>query len=358
MSANLYGERFSGRKPGWHELGTVKPEGWTNAVAAFKETRLDYETKLLPLVALLPGKKGHSTQLEIPNRMAIVREPNNGDDSWAYLGTASPDYPIIQNMDLAKLVDDLGLPSQWPIETVGAIGQGETIFLVLRSGTSEVAGEEIREYFTITDTRDAHTSMKFLFTPVCTVCENTLISAIGSATQLNKAYHTHGLSVAAEDQIKLMAGLNQTSSEVVSLFERLANTKITPDQTRQVIEAAYPNPTMPAKLIAVNSLPADDLFAQVSLAGSWSEESVGKVQFNYNREVARVQKVREEAVERLFRQNDERPRLAGTAFGVYQAVVECEDFRSGPKSLYASSIWGARAQTKVTALNTVVEMFK
>jgi hypothetical protein len=44
--------------------------------------------------------------------------------------------------------------------------------------------------------------------------------------------------------------------------------------------------------------------------------------------------------------NDEQPEVAETGWAVYNAIVENEDFRDGPESLFKSALWGTRARTK------------
>ena len=351
MAANLFGERFSGRRPAWHELATaIRPEGWPDAETAFIEGKLDYEIIKLPLV----GKTGNK-QSEVPNKFGLFRTPNHEDREYAFLGITGKDYHIVQNMDIAKLVDELGLSAKWPVNTLGALGNGETVFLTLDAGSDEILGEEIKRNFLVTDTRDAKTAMRIAFTPVDVVCQNTLVAGLRAATKLDRVAHNTHFEIEARDRMSLMGGLQKAVDDTMLVFNRLAKLKVNNTQIQAAIEVAYPDPVLPNRLMTAHGKKDT---VEASPLGMWAPAALEKAQFEYNREVTRVNTLRDECLERLFKQNDERPLLAGTAWGLWQSVVENEDFRDGPASLYASALWGERAATKVRTLDHLVSIAK
>ena len=344
MSSNLYRERYSGRAPAWHELGLVKPEGWPTAVAAFKEGKLDYEVVKLPLV----GKRGNK-QVEVPNKFGLFRAPNYDDKEYAFLGIAGSGYHTIQNMELARMVDELGLTAKWPVETVGALDKGQTTFLTLDAGTTEIAKEETKLFFLISDTRDAKTALSIAFTPVTVVCSNTLVAGLRAATRLVRVTHNQHLEIEARDRMSLMGGLEKAKDDTLIVFNRLATLKVNNEQISAAIEATYPDPLLPSRLTAVMDAGGD--VGKADVAGLWTPASIEKLQYDYNREVGRVNVLRDLATEKVFEYNDTRPTLAGTAWGVYQALVDVSDYRAGPISSPASALWGERAQEKVRCLD-------
>ena len=70
------------------------------------------------------------------------------------------------------------ISEKFPVETVGAIGQGEKIFVSLDAGGSKIAGEDHELYWLITDHRDGTGAMTMAFTPVRVVCQITLITGL------------------------------------------------------------------------------------------------------------------------------------------------------------------------------------
>jgi hypothetical protein len=348
MAANLFGERFSGRRPAWHELGLVNPDGWSSAKEAFTAGRLDYKIELLPLV----GKTGKK-QIEVPNKFGLFREPVPDDDNWAYLGMAGSGYRLLQNMDVAEMIDDLGLPKRWPVNTVGAIGSGETLFVTLDAGSTEIAGEEIINNFLVADTRDAKSAMRFAFVPLDVVCSNTMMAGLRAATKLDRVTHTKGIEIEARDKVALFGGLEKAKDDTLLVFSRLAKLKVDNTQIQAAIEVAYPDPVLPSRLMTAHGKKDT---VEASPLGMWAPAALEKAQFEYNREVGRVNKLREECIEKLFEQNDTRPLLANTAWGVFQAVCDRECFRDGPSSMYASVLLGERATTMARTLDHLAEL--
>ena len=53
--------------------------------------------------------------------------------------------------------------------------------------------------------------------------------------------------------------------------------------------------------------------------------------------------------------NDEFPKLANTSWGVYNAIVETEDYRRGHDSS-ATALFGSRAESKARAFNKALEL--
>jgi len=162
-----------------------------------------------------------------------------------------------------------------------------------------------------------------------------------------------------------MAGLSGASKRTLSLFDALAAYKAGKTVISSALSAAYPYPAKPQKVeyaeasfaasISAESYGADVTESSMEGLVNWSDEKLGSVQHVYTRECARVESIRNGAFDRLLKFNDEHPKVAGTGWAVYNAVVEHEDFRSGPESLYASALWGPRASSKVAALESLVE---
>ncbi|KKL93629.1 hypothetical protein LCGC14_1872830, partial [marine sediment metagenome] len=129
MPASLFGERFlSYREPAWHRLGLVLDEPIT-ALKAFRKMG-PYEVKLIPLSAV------GMTDVEIPHR-AIVRTGTNDDPNNRVFGIVSEDYVLIQPKEFCEIWDEHVAE---PIETIGALQQGETLFISTKLPSFDVNG--------------------------------------------------------------------------------------------------------------------------------------------------------------------------------------------------------------------------
>ena len=165
MAASIFGERFYGRRtPAWHGLGVVMDQDCTVS-EAMKYVDVDFEILTVPTMAQLPD----GSIIDTSNK-AIVREPTNDDPEYRVLSVVGGDWTPIQMRDLANFLDPIS--EKFPVETLGALGHGEKVFLTLDAGDSEIAGEHHKLYYLITDHRDGGGALTIAFTPVRVVPES------------------------------------------------------------------------------------------------------------------------------------------------------------------------------------------
>ena len=338
MAANIFGERFVGhRKPAWHELGQVF-EGAISATEAVGLADLNYRIVTAPLVGNMDG-------VEIKTgKYGIFREPTRDDPKCNYFGTCSKDYRILQNAELAEIMD--GLTNKWPVETAGAIGNGETIFMSLDAGYTVVKGEEIRKFFLITDTRDGGTSMKILFTPVRVVCQNTLVSGLSQATVSATIMHDSGMETILKTRVKLLNNMETSMNETMKVFDHLANKAVIEQEINDIIAAAYPTPKKPKSLALLDEYPTEEEQIVLGILNDRAQ----RAQHSWEYACGRTEVFRQGARFNYERLCDEHTSIAGTAWGVYNAVVEFADFRKGTDTVAQSAVFGLRAQEKIRAL--------
>jgi len=334
MSANIFGDRFYGRRtPAWHGLGTTF-DGDISASAAVQNAGLDYQIYLLPAYVSAGG-----ADIELPGRRVIMREPVADDPVWRQLGTnlVSENYTFLQNTEVASLMNPLS--DIWPVETVGALGAGETIFLTLKAGGMTVGGDELENYFLISDVRDGGTTMKIAFTPVRVVCQNTLVSGLKQATVSVNLAHQPGMGATVKNYADLVKSLRGSVDGLKAAFDRMAATPIDDAGKLQVFTAAYPDPARPKKL--------DYLPENSDIVDLYEERTAAEETFAYYG--SRAAAYRSAADELFGKFNEEFPVTAGTAWAAYNAVVEMEDFRNGGARSNQSALFGARATAKKRA---------
>lgn len=349
MSANIFGSRFLGaREPAWHGLGNVFTDP-ISASEAVVSCKLDYKVTKLPLTGLVQTELG--TQLvTVDNKVMIAREPTADDPEYRYFGVASPDYGIIQNIDVARALDKL--TKEWPVETVGALGKGETIFITLDAGITTVAGEEVHEFFLVTDTKDGGTTLKIAYTPVRVVCQNTLVLGLKQATISASLEHTAGIEGDFAFRVGLVDQMNKVREQTVATFNQMAQVAISDDQVDFVLNAAYPNPRKPKKMemIEANFDEADI----VALGQIYTEASEAATSWEYY--CNRASGFRSAAKGLFDKINTEHPNIANTPWAIYNAIVECADYRNGSETVSESSVFGPRAQEKRRAYAAAVEV--
>ena len=355
MAPEVYGERFLGRRDmAWHNLGKVFPQELAIGVLeAVESAGCNYIVHKVPLTANVGEIDGHSLPIILGNKVALMREPTHDEPQWHFFGTASEEYGLLQNTDIARVVETLN--EVWPIETVGALKQGRTFFLTLDAGTEEVAGEEIRKFFLVTDTKDGGTSAKIAFTPVRVVCQNTLTAGLRQAA--NSASIPHNINAIGElkFRVDLLKKLSEAQVATMNSFRAMAKTQVDTDAAALIFAAAYPYPSKPKKVTLLEELGED-----VQNLPEYDEviESLKEVGSTYQYYIDRADLFREAVTDNYAELNAKHPENANTAWMAWQAVTEAEDWRRGPSTagkIEASTLFGARAQAKRRAYNTAME---
>lgn len=327
MADNIFGNRYAGNKPAWHEKGHTFSQ-LMNSVDAFRDGGLDYKINLMDMqIAGYP-------EIEVAQK-AIVREPTNDDGNYRIFGVVSKDYELMQNMDIADALYDLSKIK--PIETVGALGKGETIFATMDFGEVEISGDPVKQYFLVTDTRDGKTTLRFAFTPVRVVCQNTLSTGLKQATVNSAIRHQRGLQAKVDNVIGLLGKLIQAQELTNELFSNIAKTKLTIEDFAHVLEQTYPTPKQPEDK-------TDSLAVQ-----------------QFERAMQKVAVLRADTYIAYKTFGDEQPNLADTGWAFYNAVVENEDYIRGGNShgvANVSALFGNRVQFKERAFATVSALVK
>jgi phage/plasmid-like protein (TIGR03299 family) len=356
MTAYIFGERFFGhREPAWHGLGTVLDED-LSVTNAFTKVGLNYGVQKVPLIANL--QVGETAFMPLPtDKFAIVRDPTPDDNQHRIFGICSNDYEIVQNSEVARLLDPLA--ETWSTETVGAIDDGKTIFVTLDAGAAAIKAkngktvDNIAKYFLITETKDGGSAMKFAFTPVRVVCQNTLVTGLKAAVVSSSLTHRTGLRNEMEWRLKLIAGMAKAENVVLENMQRMAKVVLDNSNLVEIIEAAYPTPKKSNKAVMLESFedPEKELADYTELLNEMTEAQAG---FEYW--ANRVEIFRSNATDLFKKFNDEQPAFANTPWAAYNAVVETEDYRSGKASLAESALWGARAAAKKRAFARALEL--
>lgn len=351
MVANIFGDAFLGRAPAWHRVGTVIGDREITAEAGLDEIGANYQIVKQPLkVEIAPGQLA-----SIDNRFALMREPAQGQTDWECLGIVGKDYEYVQNIDVAKMVDSITAQTGWKVETIGVIGKGETIFYTLDAGMSKIAGEDTKLFYLVNENRGNGRALRIAFTPVTVVCENTLMAGLSSAVVNAAMFHGKSLKNELEWRATTIAQMKKAQDETIKKIDALKTKKLVDDQIDDILRRVYVEPREAKKVALKNGLMefAPDAMTE---ALSKSLDDAEKSSANWK---ARLDAFRTAAKDRYVAFGDEdwgegtkaRRKVAGTAYALYSAVVETEDYRKGPAS--DSAIFGFRAQNKARAFQVL-----
>ena len=348
MPASIFGERFYGhREPAWHGLGTVMDENLT-ATEAMQVANIAFPIHKWKTWAENPT----DGSLIETNEWAVVREPTPDDDEYRILSLVGKEWTPLQAWELAEMLDPIS--KRYPVETVGALGNGEKIFFTLDAGESKIAGEDHKLFYLVTDHRDGAGALQIAFTPVRVVCQNTLTVGLSSAKVSARLTHHQTIKADAQWYTSIFAQMMDAKDTVTATMNHLAEVgAVDKTDLTKIINAAYRDASRPRKLSLSQDITADDVPATV-----WSrllnDKAEWKKQYETRQEAVEVR--RRAAWERLNVFNEEYSHLANTPWAGWQAVVETEDYRRGHADAISSPIFGDRADNKARAFEAALKV--
>jgi phage/plasmid-like protein (TIGR03299 family) len=360
MVANIFGSRFLGaREPAWHGLGTTFDQPMT-ATEAFIMAGLMYDVRTLPLYMVWDGQEAKNVKDGwVESGMhAVVRGPTDDDPVVRVFGHVGPKYVPLQNAQIAKSIDPL--TDEWPVETVGALGQGEQTFTTLFCGDTDVRGDMFKRYILITEGKTGGQAVRAKYCETRVVCQNTLDAALQETSFGLTIPHTANAEKELEFRVALMYQTRKAAERVHQALEHLADKRITEEQVQTAAKLVYPDPGMSKKAQIAESLGDDAELVAKEMGDQYKPfmEALmaGSRDYEYGRD--RAELFRRSAVELYVKFNDEFPQFGETGYSLLQAFVETEDYRKGGKdtSVKYSATFGPRAKTKARAFAAVMQV--
>jgi hypothetical protein len=194
MAHNIFGERFGAvRRRAWHGLG-ISFEDAPTAQEAFQRMG-PYRVEFRRLLWLndLPTQVmtlADATERVIDHRALVCIE---ADGTTRFLGVAGPEYELLGPDAVVRIWDQA---TGAKIETIGALGSGQTLFISTRLPDYAVKGEEVNDFLIARASFSGHEANWMLNSPVCPVCQNTLIAAAKMATARIRVIHLQDVEMA------------------------------------------------------------------------------------------------------------------------------------------------------------------
>lgn len=220
---------FFGEKP-WHGLGT-EIAGLMTAAEALEAAGLNWTVVKMPLFI-----KANNQEIMVPSAYATVRKDTNTP-----LGVVGERYNPMQNVQAFNFMDSVIESREAKYETVGALGKGETVWLLARIPENvTVAGrEEIERYLLLANSHNGRTSLTVQWTPVRVVCQNTLAVAMQEHGRKFSAKHTINLDNKLDTAKKMLGFASRYFEEFVKEAEKLLKVKPNQDQLIEYFGKLY-----------------------------------------------------------------------------------------------------------------------
>ena len=317
MSSNGRASMFYTGAAPWHRLGT-RLENPATAAEAIAAAGLDYEVVSLPMFA--QGDGPDAPCVPVPGHVLNVRA-----DTMTPLGVVSDKYRVINNRDCFGFLDAVVREGELKYHTAGALGKGERVWMLARlPEVIRVAGSDdvTEQYLLLSNSHDASSALRVVFTPVRVVCQNTLSAALSSASSKGvTVHHTGDLDRKVEEARKVLGLASRWFGAFGEGAELLAGHRPTELQLKSYFAALYPDPE--------GGDPAKAKATRMTLFGLY-EMGMGQ----------------------------DIPQIRGTTWAAYNAVTEYLDHHVGrdPQRRLESAWWGDGARAKARAYDLAVRL--
>lgn len=219
---------FAGEKP-WHGLGVEVP-GLMTTGEALTAARMDWGIKKVPVLSSYDMSV-------IPDQYAILR-----DDTHVALGIVGARYEPINNREVFSIFDGVLGETHAQIETAGALGKGERVFMQARLPeiTEVVPGDVMEQMLLIHASHDGSGAEEVLFVNQRVVCQNTLSMALNSQKNRFKIRHTKNYKDKMAQVERILMESKNYWEKIREATKHLAETSVSRVEVGAFMDAMFP----------------------------------------------------------------------------------------------------------------------
>lgn len=227
------------RDAAWHKLGQRTPDAVTWA-EAIKLADLDWTV----VKKQLYFRNALGSVTEAQGHMATTRS-----DDGAFLGIVGDGYQLIQNAEAFTFCDDLLAQADGAkYESAGALGNGEQIWVMARIPEADFiidGGDEHKAYLLVATSHDGSMSYTAKLVDTRVVCQNTLTVALGERGSAFRVKHTASAKQRMDNALQQLSEVKSTAISLKNKMLRLAETKLTRESTKAILDRLFPPPADP-----------------------------------------------------------------------------------------------------------------
>lgn len=228
---------------------------------AINEAKLDYNVEAEPIIrvpqdvidAILNGQPIDFT----PTKANIItsHKATFRTDFGNNFGVVGSGYGIVQNAKAFEFINFIKeVSGEEPlIETAGALGYGERMFVSCRLGADSYLNgntDAVRNYVVFCNSHDGSGAVMAFFTPIRVICQNTLNMAIKGATNKIVFKHTKNVNTRLDWEIeenrrKALEVFSRSVQFSKAFMDRMLNLKaqtVTADEVRDITAKMYLTP--------------------------------------------------------------------------------------------------------------------
>lgn len=205
--------------------GELKQDNMSNRIQeVLNETGLNWTVRKESIIT--------ESGIEVPKQKAIIREDTN-----KVLSVHSETYFPFQNHQLVETLEKVSKQTGLPIHRGGFFGDGEKVFVQLKSNDMKLGDDKIEGYITGINSFDGSTSFAFGPSNITISCRNTFFASFRQIQ--TKVRHTKNMEVKIEDIIKRLENVKKEEEMVFDNIKKLSETRMTKEQEDWVTRTLF-----------------------------------------------------------------------------------------------------------------------
>lgn len=229
------------REAPWHGLGKINlnPDKNYNGREFCEEAELTWVVGEQKLLTRDPEDK---KLYRVDSHKLIVRE-----DTGDHLGVVKKSWFPLQNIDFFEFFDPF-VKHGMEFETGGSLKNGRLVWVLMKMGGFEIAGDEVRQYFTGLNSHDGSHALWLLPTNVRVVCWNTFSGALMEGKRGLRqgkgfmAKHTLNMKDKMQEFQRAMIFFKEERDRLKQEAERLLKVKMSAERYKGLVDALLPFP--------------------------------------------------------------------------------------------------------------------
>ena len=322
------------RKQSWAQAGTAVNAG--SASEAAQQAGLDWIVELSDMFTerktVVSPFETVTEKLEVPKRQAVVKRSEQGE---SVIGVVGDKYKIVQNMEVFSALDTLVDSGDARYTAAGEYNGGANIWMVMELPTGvQVANDPHAAFLLVQSSHDGS----------CAVRIRPIIERLFCANQISRII------------------MGKKTNDYTYVMKHTTNSKLSVEDIRNITQLTYSSIQQYEEIAGnllqrkVDDRQVKNIFKQVWALPSTVEETPEHLLSQGEKRQRTIALTGRESAWNIYSQSHTQENIRGTAFGVWQAVIEHADhFASGGAERRAvATISGRNDKIKNKALGLVL----
>ncbi|GAB1644346.1 DUF932 domain-containing protein [Krasilnikovia sp. MM14-A1259] len=230
----------SAKLSAWHRLGQITDGCMTAEDVMSKAWLGGWEVRKIRLEGMEITDEG-VTKVDCPDKFMTVRT-NPVTGATEYLGIVGDEYNVVQNEQVAEMLNLLVDESGAHLETAGSMRGGKRVFVTMKLPTAmEIAGvDRLDLYLAATTAHDGTASLRVDATPVRIVCANTQRMAYARSEGSYTFRHTSNIGAKISDAREALGLMWKHFGDWQTEAEKMINESLTMGEFEKVVAQLWP----------------------------------------------------------------------------------------------------------------------